>query len=144
MFETIKAVKTELDKAHKDLGEKLQGLTKEGFKELFEARPDIEAVRWRQYTPYFNDGSPCTFSVNDTYVKFKGNTDEEADEEAYDYKDGFLDSWSVREDNSKTAAFEVVDDLFSQFDDDAMMAAFGDHVVVTATRDGFDVEEYHD
>ena len=33
------------------------------------AAPEIAALRWRQYTPYFNDGEPCTFSVNDLYAK---------------------------------------------------------------------------
>jgi hypothetical protein len=149
MFESIKAVKAELDKARKELGEKLQGLTKEAFKELFEACPDIEAVRWRQYTPYFNDGDPCVFRLGDVFMKFVGDTDEESG----DYEDGFISTWSVKysEDltdevkKARVAAGAVVSELFRQFDDDAMLASFGDHVMVTATRDGFDVDEYdHD
>lgn len=26
--------------------------------------PGVTAAAWRQYTPYFNDGDPCTFSVH--------------------------------------------------------------------------------
>lgn len=36
------------------------------------AFPEVEAVRWEQYTPYFNDGDVCTFSANDVSIKFTG------------------------------------------------------------------------
>ena len=39
-------------------------LTKES-KELFGAVPGLGAVTWTQYAPYFNDGEPCIFRVND-------------------------------------------------------------------------------
>lgn len=32
---------------------------------FLEACPEVTSVFWRQYTPYFNDGSPCEFSVHD-------------------------------------------------------------------------------
>lgn len=35
------------------------------FQELFAKYPRIGAVRWTQYTPHFNDGEPCVFSVHD-------------------------------------------------------------------------------
>lgn len=36
------------------------------FKEAFDQ--GIKAVTWHQYTPYFNDGEPCEFSVYDMSV----------------------------------------------------------------------------
>lgn len=33
------------------------------FKAAFDK--GIKAIRWHQYTPAFNDGEPCVFSVND-------------------------------------------------------------------------------
>lgn len=45
---------------------------------------EVVAVRWRQYTPYFNDGDPCTFSAYGFGVKLVGGA-----EEAGDYEDGF-------------------------------------------------------
>lgn len=34
------------------------------FKEFFERNPEVNVIYWTQYTPYFNDGDPCYFSVN--------------------------------------------------------------------------------
>ncbi len=36
---------------------------------IFDANPTLEAVRWTQYTPYFNDGEPCVFGVNEPYIR---------------------------------------------------------------------------
>lgn len=35
------------------------------FKEFFAAHPQVERIVWTQYTPYFNDGDTCEFSVNE-------------------------------------------------------------------------------
>jgi len=48
----------------------------------------VEAVKWDQYTPYFNDGEPCEFSVYDYSVKYA------SDDLSGDGEDGFVDSWS--------------------------------------------------
>ena len=42
-----------------------QELFKETTKEFFSDNPAITAVVWTQYTPYFNDGDTCEFSVNE-------------------------------------------------------------------------------
>lgn len=57
----------------------------------------IDSFGWRQYTPYFNDGEPCVFSVGDPWFrttedvtrKTAGSDDEDED----DYEDD--DSFSV-------------------------------------------------
>lgn len=51
------------------------------------AFPEVVAVRWTQYTPYFNDGEACTFDVNDARTKLI-----DTDEEDGEYEDGFIDS----------------------------------------------------
>lgn len=120
------------------------------------AVPGVEAIIWDQYTPYFNDGEPCEFSVNDPRIVFEG-ADE--DDEYSDYGDGSVDSWSLdyyREKNPEylpKAALaltnEETEELrnalnFSPFED-VLEANFGDHAQVTATREGFNVEYYeHD
>lgn len=38
---------------------------KEAFSEFFEMHPGVRAIVWTQYTPHFNDGDACTFSVNE-------------------------------------------------------------------------------
>lgn len=43
--------------------------------------PIILGVAWTQYTPYYNDGDPCRFSVGDIYLSLK----ESSSPEDYDY-----------------------------------------------------------
>lgn len=38
------------------------------FKELFEENPNVENFGWSQYTPYFNDGDTCEFTVHTDYI----------------------------------------------------------------------------
>lgn len=102
----------------------------------------IEAVRWEQYTPYFNDGDPCVFRVSgDVMVKMAG-----ADEDSGDYEDGFAWGYELADNNPARAsvtAFEKVID--SGHHNVLLVEKFGDHAQVTATKDKFSVEFYeHD
>lgn len=36
------------------------------------AHPEVTGIAWTQYTPYFNDGDPCVFSVGEPYFSFQG------------------------------------------------------------------------
>lgn len=40
------------------------------FKEFVDKTPGVVSICWTQYTPYFNDGDPCTFSVHDPIAEF--------------------------------------------------------------------------
>lgn len=68
---------------------------------FFDSTPEIKSLQWTQYTPYFNDGEECIFSVNDIYYNINrnfGKTEEEieedGDEEDYDNWEG--DQFSYR------------------------------------------------
>lgn len=52
----------------------------------------VKEVRWQQYTPHFNDGDACVFSVYDAYVKTTFSGEDEGD-----YEDGFLASWELHD-----------------------------------------------
>lgn len=42
----------------------------ESWSRFFKEHGDqISGVKWRQYTPYFNDGDECVFSVHDLHVR---------------------------------------------------------------------------
>lgn len=41
---------------------------KELFAGIFKEFPEVLAIGWCQYTPGFNDGDPCLFSLNDVMV----------------------------------------------------------------------------
>lgn len=142
-----------------------QQLFKETTKEFFDGNPSISAVVWTQYTPYFNDGDTCTFNVNSPtftnapdpenvrWGEYSG--DEEgvfavenmqyamkSDSEYYK-----ADQEAIRKaggvDVDSCEAFERM--ICSSAMEDVMLAMFGDHVQVIATRDGFEVNDYdHD
>lgn len=126
-------------------------------------RDDVEAIRWEQYTPYFNDGEPCYFTVYEPSIKLVGASEDEGD-----WEDGFVESYSsvlrggtrVERDadgkwvevNRGAPAHPVYEDfrelskkLGSGAFDDALAKLFGDHAQVTVTKTGISVDDYsHD
>lgn len=55
------------------------------FKEFFEKYGDlVHAIYWMQYTPYFNDGEACEFSVNDPCIALKKQDEDEDYDYSYD------------------------------------------------------------
>ena len=119
------------------------------------AVPGVYGVRWRQFTPYFNDGEPCEFGVQDIEVRLRPLDEED---ERGDYEDGWIDIWSMGYSRkSEPERYpEVTDSIFEMLDrasddwkalnaEEVCKRNFGDHAVVTATSEGFDVEFYdHD
>lgn len=47
--------------------EKIRTTLRPLFDEFFRQYPQVYALTWTQYTPYFNDGEECTFRVHDLY-----------------------------------------------------------------------------
>ena len=114
----------------------------DAFKSFFDKFPNVEAVRWTQYTPHFNDGDECVFDRHS--FDLKGEFTEELISAEHTDDDGFYDCWDV---NKKTELGKAARALNESFDDtnDVFKVAFGDGVRVTATRKGFTVEDYdHD
>lgn len=148
--------------------EDAQKIFHETFKEFFALNPGVTAVKWAQYTPYFNDGEACVFGVGD--VTFTNAPKEELENISawgeYDGEDETVwavsnikytmtaDSAYYKEDQEKIKAAGGVDVescsalermIGSDVMEDVLLAMFDDHATVVATRDGFDVEEYeHD
>lgn len=155
--ERMKAVKKEMEEVAKTEG---KAMVKSALKDIFDKFPEIKAIRWTQYTPYFNDGDACTFSVNEVELTFTENCDADADED--DEREDWKDSWSLKsavepykgtstlspEDKKLyEAVLEEINTLSSNLSaiTDAMEIAFGDHVQVTATPKGLTIDEYeHD
>lgn len=127
----------------------------------------VEAVRWTQYTPYFNDGDACVFHTGEIYVKVKGLYDEKdlEDEDEYyeDESNVWRGSYQLYEyategdwrsehvynvngvDTSKVSA--ALNEFASNMEhyEIVVLKHFGDPAKVTATKLGFDVEFYeHD
>ena len=69
MQNRINALKSEMQ-------EKSKVLMKEAFRDFFEKYEDVvENIFWTQYTPWFNDGETCEFSVHEVCLALKGDED---------------------------------------------------------------------
>lgn len=128
---TYKKLRKELDDLRKQYLKAGKEAFKEHSKELFDRHPKMKEYSWCQYTPYFNDGEPCTFRANTSDPDING-----------------VDWWTQDDDTGmteeewKTAANDV-SEFLSSFDDDTLEHIFGDHVRVVVTKKGAKAEEYY-
>lgn len=132
--------------------------------------PLITEVGWYQYTPYFNDGEPCEFSVHTIWFRTtqdpqKAASDEDEEDEEEELWQLELDyhpvlahrEWShehrsyvnrplspeVRETSLRCQALH--DALDGGEFEDVILETFGDHAMVTAKPTGFTIDFYqHD
>ena len=118
------------------------------IEDFFKAVPIIKSITWTQYTPYFNDGDACYFSVNDIYFASDENEDFEAYRE-FDEEDAFSDSlYSLKHSKVLTkeqlAICEQMESLISS-NEDIMEEIFGDHIIVVLRESGSETQDYeHD
>ena len=130
-----------------------QAMFMETLKSFFELNPGINALRWTQYTPYFNDGDACVFGVGDVY--FTNAKDEqlndvnswgeyEGDDEDV-WAESYMTYLSGKEGVDVTSCDFISDMINSSEMKDIMEQMFGDHVCVTVTRNGIVIDDYeHD
>ena len=76
LFDELKEMKAAYDRKLQQEGE---AAVKDAFKDLFDKYPEVRSVVWSQYTPYFNDGDVCYFSVHEFDVNI--GTDDSIKEE---------------------------------------------------------------
>lgn len=166
------ALQTEFDKLINDQAElkrqfqeRAQALFKNITKEFFEKNPGITAIVWTQYTPYFNDGDTCEFRVNDCtftnapdpehvhWEEYEGDEEDVWTATNIKYvlesdRDWYKETADLirKHGGVNVASCELMSKaICSNEMEDVMLAMFGDHVKVIATREGFDVEDYdHD
>jgi hypothetical protein len=158
-------------------GDITRGETRKEQKPIGELRPLLEAVLgdeliasfgWRQYTPYFNDGDACVFSVHGFWVAtVNDDPDTRTDnEDLYigEYQYGAHKSLGQRQrrwshdrgdvdllpyEGSNEATYDRCYELSRAIEgghfDNVLLDAFGDHAEIKVTRDGITVDSYsHD
>lgn len=81
MIEALKAefemYRAQIDVARAAMAEKSQGLIEAVIHESLQSAPQISSFFWTQYTPHFNDGEPCLFSVHELQYVLKGEACDE-------------------------------------------------------------------
>lgn len=145
MFEQIRAKTAALNEQIVALQKEAASQIKPLLQEFVTANPQVKAIKWAQYTPHFNDGEPCVFGVSEFGFFFEGD---DLDESHYE---GEL-PWRGYEGWDKAGVcsletYEACKGLARELSsmEDALKTLFGDHVQVSVTADGVDVEEYdHD
>lgn len=166
-LDELKAAQDEIRQKQEELAEQSRKIGKDLFRkgadDIFKSFPEAKAFAWTQYTPYFNDGDECLFSVN-TYNTCVFETEDISEEwvqarnddlgyafELYGRTDGYgkdsdyfkkyygnIPEW-------KLAAGVAVNGLIQAIPEGTMRDMFGDHIKVIVTPDDILVEDFaHD
>ena len=170
LLNNIKEKLAEIKRQQEQLTEELRKDFAPMLKPLFEkSNGRITSLGWVQYTPYFNDGDECEFSVNkdlDYGIRVNGEYLEDSEFfntslyglSNYVKKDGSYEKWIEKypEDTLSTDNMNEELNLYSillefvevlnSIDSSFFMSLFGDHVEVTIFENGvIQTEEYeHD
>lgn len=151
--QTIDSFLEEYHEFQRSFRERAQEKMKEIFKQFWDENPGVNVITWTQYAPYFADGDPCIFSVND--LTFSNATEEaDIDELNWGEYDGENENiWSCADYSAKSVA-KNVDGLnadsvialcsFMSSDpmEDVLEDVFGSDNKIVATRDGFVTTDY--
>lgn len=177
MWDSVNSLKQNYENAKKEFQIKGELALKTVFDGLFDKYPFLNSLNWTAYTPYFCDGDPCIFGVNEIQFTLGPNDFNlpEWNEDDYDgyaeWQSGYtlktgpvittkriVKNWR-NQDEERTytensypnpvaeALGEDITKLNSimQGMSDILLDVYGDHVKVTVTRDGTDIETYeHD
>ncbi|MBT2449446.1 hypothetical protein J7F03_20610 [Streptomyces sp. ISL-43] len=157
-------------------GDITQGASRVEQKPIEEFQPILQAVLddavvvefgWRQYTPYFNDGEPCEFSVYGSWVRTEADTDVEdeyeldldGDHPSLGRVEGIWGPDPERPGREKRIGEKFTGPDRARYDrcqalrgavecgqfEHVLLEAFGDHAAVTVRRHGIEVDFYdHD
>ena len=134
------------NKFYDELKQKGQEKLKEVFRLFWEANPNVNVVCWPQYTPYFNDGDTCVFSIGEITIS---NLNDKSQFNllnwgGYEGKDETI--WTDLTDGVQNYDDKMTKELrhflYSAAMEEILQGLFGDHCTVYATRDGFETEYY--
>lgn len=109
----------------------------EALNDFFEKYPKIEELSWTQYTPYFNDGDACYFSVNADGLEFK--LQGRYEREMVDYGLDREESLSVEDRKMVKQAYNELRKALNSIED-VLEEVFGDHAEIIVSREEVRVE----
>ena len=132
------AFKKQYEDARKAMVAQTNDALREMVKEIFDEFPKMQSFGWHQYTPYFNDGDVCEFSVNNYSDSIRINGVSEYDDDNEEIEGNEMTE------KEREAAAKVVSTILENFDDEMMKDLYGDHVSVTINRDGTAKTEEYD
>jgi hypothetical protein len=154
----LKEKQSKISDIKKEVVDLSSSIFEDFYKYIFEKYPKLESFGWSQYTPYFNDGDTCIFSVNTDYISINDECVDDADwsskvniiswgtwnRELRVYE-GKVEEPNPKYDNELSSASSEISNFLGGFDNDFYLAKFGDHAEITVTKNGVDISDYeHD
>jgi hypothetical protein len=148
-------LKRQIKEAQDNIRTQAQGVLKSVFADFFVKYPDVYAIGWTQYTPYFNDGDACIFRVGEICLYLSQASYDNGS--LYEGDQDIL-RWGGADDHKKIEAVggeERYKDIVSQFEEIGSLVEevgklylemlYGDHAAVLYTKDGLTVSQFdHD
>jgi hypothetical protein len=129
------ALKEQITKLQAEAAEQIKPL----LQQFIQDHPQVEEIKWTQYTPYFNDGEECVFRVHKPSFKFVGD-DSDYDTWTIGSNSKYSPSSEICSSETALACKALEEDLKSL--EDELKLLFGDHAEVVVTKDGVEVGEY--
>ena len=134
IIEAKKQKNKHLQELLKNEAEEIKVLLISSCEAIFKEFPDLHGIRWYQFTPYFMDGDPCVFGIDEISFSFKENQTIENEEI---YAEDFL-TLSEFPTSIRNIYDEIISDLLQNIPylyKDELEYAFGDHCCITIYSD---------
>ena len=119
-----------------------KGIFKEYCKEFLQENPEIKTVVFAAYTPYFNDGEECVFSVHGCIFTNASKSEADIYEIYQEDVPAEYETWYGDCGSSKKSYSEFSNMVESSIMNDVIRSMFGDHVLVAIDAEGFEVVDY--
>lgn len=153
-FKIVREKQKEIKKLQKEILDISVKIFTDLTKIIFEKYPKVKSFGWNQYTPYFNDGETCFFSVNTDWIYINGDPADEADwisktkitnhgtwNQKLKKYEGRTEVSNLNYDEDLSKATDEIREFLNNFDEDFFMSQFGDHVEVKITSEGISIDE---
>lgn len=121
----------------------------DAFKSFFDSYPEIAEVRWIQYTPDWNDGDVCVFSVGQFCPIPQTVLDDlknqpyrmEREQQLYEEDCDIIQDMEYRRLNKMMGDLQCIQDLLDD-GEDLLELLLGNNIRVLVRRDGLKLSDY--
>lgn len=137
MRKEYKTLQEKINALNEEMKEKSKVLMKQEFAEFFEKYDGVvHSLFWTQYTPYFNDGESCEFSVHDVWLTLQSDSEDD------DFEDDGEGSTVYDEDDVTSLKEKIA--VWEAFNADRMAAAkaYQSDYIKRYNRDPFAADNY--
>lgn len=149
----LKRLISDFDEARKSFNAQAKKAFTSSMKDFFIENPEIKIIKWKQFSPYFNDGDECTFRVGMPIFSNAPNAEDLDGEEYVGDEDTDEPVWIHGEDAYGEQEAPPIQRLHAAMDDfetvqqstafeELAEAMFGNHVEIVITPEGINVEDY--